>query len=419
MREVVDAFNRSQDRIVVDFLSVGQIEEKTLLATAGGDPPDISGVYLPDICAFADRNALTPLSPFIRAGGQTPDQFSSRYAKAYASMGQYNGEIWGVPSTPSTAALYWNKDLFRAAGLDPEKPPRTADEVVSMSERLTVHDAQGNLRSVGFLPQQTNSWIWAFPLWFGGSLFDGRNVTVGNDPANVKAYTWLGDFSTRYGPDNIRRLSSSFGTLSTPQDPFMNGQVAMTFDGVWRYDFIRQFAPGLNYGVAAWPQAVPGIDDFTIAESDMLVIPRGAKHPREAWEFLNYVSSPNLAAQSRDELTGVELLCYLQKKGSPLSQWSPFFTNHHPNPYIAIFRRQAESPHAVSSPKIGIWIEYARNLGYAFDKVRLGLATPQQALAYCQQRIAQSWSWNQKSLALRQQTPPPPLTTNSLAPTTP
>ena len=116
---------------------------------------------------------------------------------------------------------------------------------------------------------------------------------------------------------NIRRLTSSFGSFATPDDPFMSGKIAIIFDGVWRYNFIQQFAPGLNYGVAGWPEAQPGIDDFTIADADMLVIPRGAKHPREAWEFLKYVSSPNLNAQTVDELTGVELVCYYQKKASP------------------------------------------------------------------------------------------------------
>ena len=94
----------------------------------------------------------------------------------------------------------------------------------------------------------------------------------------------------------------------------------------------------------------------------MLVIPRGAKHPREAWEFVKYLSSPNLAAQNLDQISGVERLCYLQMKASPLTQWSPFFASHHPNPDIEIFRRLAGSPHAVSMPPtMGIWEEYQRN----------------------------------------------------------
>ncbi len=344
MQEVVDEFNHSQDRITVDFLSVGQIEQKTLLATAGGDPPDVAGVYLFNICAFADRHALTPLSPFIRADGLTPDQFNSRYARAYAGAGTYAGEVWGVPSATTTVALYWNKDVLRAAGLDPEKPPRTTADLVSMSKKIAAYDANGNLTRVGYLPQQQAWWTWAFAEWFGGRIFDGKNITIADDPTNEKTFTWLGAFTPMYGLENIRRLTSTFGQLSTPDDPFMSGKLAFLFDGVWRYDYIQQFHPGLDYGVTTWPEAIPGVKDFTLADADMLIIPRGAKHPREAWEFLRYVSSPNLAAQSLDELSGVERLAYLQKKASPLSQWSPFFTSHNPNPYIDLFRAWPKAP---------------------------------------------------------------------------
>ncbi len=167
----------------------------------------------------------------------------------------------------------------------------------------------------------------------------------------------------------------------------------------------------LNIGVANWPEAVSGISDFTIADSDMLVIPRGAKHPREAWEFIRYVSSPNLSAQKLEELSGVEKLCYIQEKASPLRQWSPFFATHHPNPFIATFRQLAESSHAVSVPKLGIVLEFQRSLGLAFDRVRLGLATPEQALAYCQQRTEDSWQWHKQSLARRRENSA--LTTNA------
>jgi multiple sugar transport system substrate-binding protein len=400
MQEVVDEFNHSQNRIQIDFLSVGMIEQKTLLATAGGDPPDIAGVYLQDICAFADRNALTPLSPFMRADGLTADQFNSRYANGYAKMGSYRGEVWSLPSTPTTVALFYNKDLMRAAGLDPNQPPRTADEMTEMSKKLTRYDAAGNLTQIGFLPQLNQGWAWAITEWFGGGTFDGKDVTIGTNPANVKAFDWVGQYTDIYKKENIQRLSSTFGQLSTPDDPFMSGKVVFVFDGVWRYSYIQQFQPGMNFGVAPWPAAVPGVNDFTMADSDMLIIPRGAKHPQEAWEFLRYVSNPNLGAKNIDELSGVERLCYLQQKGSPLVQWSPFFTDHNPNPYIGVFRKLADSPHATTTPQMGIWDEYQRNLNLAFDKVRLQIEPPQQALQECQQRVAQSWEWHQQSIEL-------------------
>jgi multiple sugar transport system substrate-binding protein len=402
MQQVVHQFNRSQDRIVVDFLSVGDVQQKTLLATAGGDPPDISGIYLDNLCSFADRDALTPLDGFIQSDGSTSASFLSRYAKAYADMGSYQGKVWGVPSTPSTYGLFWNKERFRAAGLDPEKPPRTLAEMESISAKLTVRDPSGNLTHVGFLPQASWGAIWAMPQWFGGSLLAGNKITIGSDPANLRAYRWLADTSTRYGVDAVRRIAGSFGTLASPQDPFMSGQVAMVIDGAWRSHFIRQFAPGMDYGVAGWPEIQPGVNDFTVATADILVIPHGAKHPREAWEFLKFVSSPNLAAQRVEDLSGVELLCYLQEKESPLAQWSPYFATHNPNRDIAIFRQLAKSPHAVHAPAMGVWEEYQRELNTAFDEVRLGLESSGEALQYCQARVQDSWDWHRESIALRE-----------------
>ncbi len=408
MQQVVDQFNHSQDQIVVDFLSVGDIGRKTIMATAGGDPPDIAGVSTSAICSFANRNALTPLDDFIREDGTTTVQFLSRYAKAYSEMGNYQGRLWAVPSTPTTVALYWNKELFRAAGLDPEKPPRTLAELDSMSAKLTRHDRDGDLTQVGFLPQASSGWIWAFPAWFGGGLFDGKNVTIGTNPANLTAFRWISDSTKHYGLQAVRHLTSTFGTLSTPQDPFMNNQVAMIFDGVWRSHFIKQFAPGLNYGVAGWPEALPGINDFTVADADMLIIPRGAKHPREAWAFLRYLSSPNLSAQRMEDLRGVELLCFLQEKGSPLAAWSPYFEANNPDHDLAVFRRLAESPHAIQPPKIGVWEEYQREITTAFDEVRLELESPEEALNHCQNRMEHSWNWERESLALRQEQNAPP-----------
>src|SRR2546430_1394788 len=69
MRAVVDAFNREQSRIHVDLLTVSGIENKTLLATAGGTPPDVAGLYGPNIAAYADDHAVVPLDDYCRKNG--------------------------------------------------------------------------------------------------------------------------------------------------------------------------------------------------------------------------------------------------------------------------------------------------------------------------------------------------------------
>jgi multiple sugar transport system substrate-binding protein len=207
----------------------------------------------------------------------------------------------------------------------------------------------------------------------------------------------------------VTSFASGFaGMWASPQSGFFSGKVAMIFQGVWFENYIRQYKPGLDYDVApAWPSAVKGVDDFAMAEADMLVIPRGAKHPQEAWEFIKYMNSNNPQAQSREELRGMELLCFLQQKNSALREWSPYFTHHHPHPQIDVFRRLSASPHAVSVPDMGIWTEYDREILAAFARIRLLIATPEEALNEAQARLQDSWDRHFRSLARHGQPLPP------------
>ena len=124
------------------------------------------------------RAAIRPILPAFTSGTSAPSPTATRSRRSRPSCARMAprrtnstaatpaptptwapiaGDVWAVPSTPTTTAFYWNKDLFRAAGLDPEKPPRTLAELVAMSKKLTLRDAAGNLTQVGFLPQ-LNSW---------------------------------------------------------------------------------------------------------------------------------------------------------------------------------------------------------------------------------------------------------------------
>jgi multiple sugar transport system substrate-binding protein len=401
METVVEAFNRSQDKIVVEYLSVSQVDRKTLLATAGGDPPDVAGLWLGNVYAFADADALVPLDDLIRNDGIDPTQWLDRYQPVYADAMQYRGRVWALPSTPSTWALHWNKSLFRAAGLDPERPPRTIAELDEFAEKLTRRGPDGGFEQMGFLPQEPGWAAWAFPQWFGGELFDGSQVTIGTRPENGRAYEWVESYTRKYGLHLVRTFTGGFGEFSSAQSPFFSGKIAMVLQGVWLNNFIRQYAPGLDYGVTTWPVASPGLDRFTIAEADVLVVPRGSRHPREAWQFIKYLNSANPNARTRDELRGMELVCFLQEKNSPLREWSPFFTENHPHPFIRVFRELGESPQAIHVPKMGIWQEYGRELSAVFDEVRLLLTSPRDAVAFCQKRVGSSWAWHQRGLERR------------------
>src|SRR5690348_5212894 len=75
MRKVVDTFNARQSRIHVDMLSVSQVNQKMLLATAGGNPPDVAGVWDFDVVVFADNKSIRPLDDYCRASGLGPKDY--------------------------------------------------------------------------------------------------------------------------------------------------------------------------------------------------------------------------------------------------------------------------------------------------------------------------------------------------------
>ncbi|MBZ0212555.1 MAG: extracellular solute-binding protein, partial [Nitrospirae bacterium] len=199
----------------------------------------------------------------------------------------------------------------------------------------------------------------------------------------IRAYEWIQSYTKKFGAGDIQAFRSGFGNFSSPQNPFMSQKVAMVLQGVWMYNFISQFAPELDWAAAPFPHPAdrPDLAEPTLVDLDVLVIPVGAKHPKEAFEFIKFVQSQ----------MGMELLCMGQRKHSPLREVSPGFYEKHPNPYIRLFTELAYSKNAIPAPKIGIWPEYQAELNSAFDEVYLMRKTPKEALDYVQARMTPLW----------------------------
>jgi maltose-binding protein MalE len=153
----------------------------------------------------------------------------------------------------------------------------------------------------------------------------------------------------------------------------------MVMQGPWLPNFIEKYAPDLEWGVTPYP-ATPGVADdapMTLIISDMLVIPRGASHPREAFEFLRYIQ--------RREVN--EKLAKLQRKFTALREVSPEFIANHPNPAIKFFTALSRSPNARAVPRLAIWRDYDTEMSVAAMSVRFLLKTPEEALAEVQKRV--------------------------------
>jgi multiple sugar transport system substrate-binding protein len=396
MQAVVDDFNRSQNRIFVKKLVVSEMLRKVMLATAGGNPPDIAGIWSSNIPDFAEKGALMPLNKIIDRAGIKADD----YIPIYWQQCSYRDFMWGLPSTPVSLALHWNKKLFRDAGLDPNRPPQSLDELDAICDRLTIVDIKRDgkivrvrfpqlteaekrakdftLVQVGHLPTQPGWWIPMWVNWFGGRLWDGDHKITANSPEVLQTFEWFRSYTDKYGIDNLRKFGATFGNFASPQDPFLAGQVAMELQGVWMYNFIDKYVPQLEWGAAAFPSKDPvRFPQVTFAECDVLVIPKGAPHPKEAFEFIRYVNSQG----------PMEKLCLGQRKFSPLVKVSDAFVRNHPNPYVKTFIELGRSPNARYVPRLTVWAEYNDEMNVAANRVITLVATPQQALEEVQRRI--------------------------------
>ncbi|HEY4302284.1 MAG TPA: ABC transporter substrate-binding protein [Candidatus Didemnitutus sp.] len=402
MQAVIDDFNHSQNRIQVRLLSVGGVDTKLLLATASGHPPDVAGLWSENIPDFSEKGALTPLDGALHDAGLGEDH----YIPLFWNLCRHRGFTWGLPTTPGCVALFYNKKLFRAAGLDPERPPRTLAELDDMARRLTLVDIERGGRKarvsfadltpaeqaarqytivqVGHLPQDAGMFVSAWGCWFGAQYFDGGRRILADDAGSLAAYQWLHDTSATYGVENLRDFVGGFGVAQSAQSPFLGGIEAMVVQGPWMTNFIRQYAPGLEWGVAAFP-AAPGMgggQPVTVAQTDVVVIPQGARHPREAFEFIRYLQRQEVA----------EKLARAQQKFTALRETSPGFLRNHPNPAIGLFLQLARSPAARTVPRLPIWHEYDAELAVAAERVLNLRATPAEALAEVQSRV--QWRWD-------------------------
>jgi ABC-type glycerol-3-phosphate transport system substrate-binding protein len=412
MGRVVKLFNeRQRERakrepgyrpIEVKQVTVSKIDQKLMVAIAGGNPPDVSGSISFWLPSFVDKGALVDITDRLERAGLAHDHFSP----AFYELGEYRGRMWATPTTPSGLALYYNERLFREAGLDPNAPPKTIEELDAFAEKMTkwevthddgsktiergylpnVPDHEKRLIQVGFLPSEPGLWQWAWGFYFGGQLVRGDKITAA-EPANVRAFEWVASYSKKLGVDKIQRFRSGFGnsasTVASPQNPFLSGKVAMEVQGVWMFNFIEQYAPALEWKAAAFPHPAdrPDLYGPTDVDADQLVIPTGSKHPDEAFEFIAFASSQE----------AMEILCLGQKKHSPLLTMSDEFRAKHPHPYLELFHSLSSSPGRYSAPRVGVYNEYLRALVGAIDEIQNLRTPPKQALEAVQVRVQKAY----------------------------
>jgi len=375
LQGLVDEYNRSHDDVFVKMTSIGGSYQKMKIAFASGDTPDVcSSVWADDIADYALRGGLTPLDSFLAHSDRGPKDYPSTVWDVY----QYEGQTYALSMTISVNFVVYNKRIFREAGLDPERPPRTLEEFDRAAELCTQYrnnDPAQGFERIGFA---YDSGLLYWNNAFGANLWDPseRRLTV-DTPQMLASLKWLKANADRYGYRRLQAYSSSLGNIVSPNNPFITGKVAMCIVGAWYRDIIDQYAPkDFEWGWFPLPAPEGGTPNSTSLNASMFVIPSGSRHKEQAWDFLLWATSPYVVTHFHQGRQPGDLAAM-----NDSSMQLEFQT-----PYWKFVRELAQGPGA-STPQFPLYSKFANELLRVESLVLGGTVEPEAALKDLQIRF--------------------------------
>jgi sn-glycerol 3-phosphate transport system substrate-binding protein len=265
---------------------------KALTAVKSGEPPVMSILLSTDMYTLIDEDAIVPFDGMVK----TPDDqaWLKSFYPAFMENSQTGGKTWGIPFQRSTIVLYWNKEMFKEAGLDPNRPPASWKETIDYGQKLTKRDASGKVTQWGVqIPSS------GFPYWLFQALAIQNGVNLMNaagtetyydKPEVVEALQYWVDLSRKHKihPEGI----VEWGT--TPKD-FFEKKMAMMWTTTGNLTNVRTNAK-FDFGVAMLPAGkvrgspTGGGNFYIFAKST-------AAQKDAAFKFIRWVTTPQRAAQ--------------------------------------------------------------------------------------------------------------------------
>ena len=292
-KSVVSEYDAKHPEVQIKV--VGSINDtKITNAIRSGNAPDVvSSFTSANVGVYCGTGAWVDLSPYLKKDHVDLSQFP----KTSLYYTQYKGKRCALPLLADSYGLYYNKALFRKAGIT--KPPKTFTELAADAKKLTQRAKSGKLKVMGFDP------FWGFysgnfadmtnyaPL-FAATYLDGKGKAIlASRFAWSKLLRWQKKLIDYYGYDKVVRFQAGLGDEFSPSNAFEVGKIAMLMDGEWRVAFIAAEHPKLNYGTAPMPvdDAHPNLYGAGSVNGTIIGIPKGGKHADEAWALVKYLTT--------------------------------------------------------------------------------------------------------------------------------
>jgi len=273
-------FDDANPDIVVEYRIVpfDDLVQESLRAFATGQAPDIVSFDNPDFAMFSSRGAMLDITDRVKASSVIK---TDAYFAGPLNSVTWDGKLFGLPKYTDTIGLFYNKDLFKKAGLDPENPPKTWDELLEAARKL--NDPANNVYGITFSARAGEEGTFQFLPWIQMS---GGSYTEVNGPGAIKALElWKTMVDEKLASQDVLSLGQwdSTGT-------FNSGNAAMAISGPWELNRMSTDAK-FDWGVALLPTETPDGARSSALGGFNWGIFSTTKHPDEAFKLLEYYVS--------------------------------------------------------------------------------------------------------------------------------
>jgi sn-glycerol 3-phosphate transport system substrate-binding protein len=289
---IVAEFHKAHPEIKVEPVWGGNYAEnmqKTVAALQAGSPPDVAVHLAVDLITLRDMDAVIPLDDYVQRDGGSEKALGD-FIPAFLTDFRAEGKIWAMPFQRSTPILYYNKDLFRKAGLDPNKPPTTWDELLATAQKATIRNPQGQATTWGLTIPDDIWLLMAFIYQNGGrtSSPDFKKVYLGEKEAIDAVQFWT-DMANKH------KVMPRHRTFPISVQDFAAGNTAMLIHSTGNLRFVRDSAK-FEWGTAFLPknkkQAV------AIGGAGLYIFKKAPKEKQDAaWQFAKFATSPEMQAR--------------------------------------------------------------------------------------------------------------------------
>jgi len=288
---LVANFMKQNPDIQVNAIYAGNYNDariKALAALKSGQPAQLSVMFSIDIYELIEQGAIVAFDDIVETADDKA--WLNSFFPALMENGRTQGKTWGIPFQRSTIVMYYNKDAFREAGLDPEMPPATWDELVEMGKKLTK---AGGERWGVMIPST------GYPYWmFGALAMQNGEVLMNGDgnqtyfakPAVVEALQFWRDLGAKYGV--MPEGTIEWGTL---RQNFLEGKTAIMWHSTGNLTAVKSNAK-FDFGVAMLPANVrrgtpTGGGNFYIFKQTT------PEERKAAMKLIKFMTSPESSAE--------------------------------------------------------------------------------------------------------------------------